>query len=240
MNKSIHIPPHFCAFPKPAHTFPTSYLQWCEMRCDCSFFSKLIELLVVYGYEQISIWGGTTGSDTVRMLDQKWRHQKSRDFSPYFFPYFFSGIFFPSTFFPRTFSNYFISISSYFFSPYIFFPYFFPPYFAFAVLFSRTFSNVATFEIQRFKISVSCFSRTCRYNTVHVPCGIFIQTSPVGLHLKGPKMNLFNLKESSSSSLSPPTPAAAAIHTYPRASSAAAAIWLKFHPKHVTNKNETH
>jgi hypothetical protein len=57
--------------------------------------------------------------------------------------------------------------------------------------------------------------------------------------LKGPKMNLFNLKESSSSSLPPPTPAAAAIHTYPRASSAAA-IWLKFHPKHVTNKNETH
>jgi hypothetical protein len=54
------------------------------------------------------------------------------------------------------------------------------------------------FEIQRFKISVSCFSSAC-------PCGIFIQTSPVGLplygwgarmrDLKGPKMNLFKAKE---------------------------------------------
>jgi hypothetical protein len=44
-----------------------------------------------------------------------------------------------------------------------------------------------------------------RYSTVHVPCGISIHTSPVGLRLdgrgarkrdlKGPKMNLFNLKE---------------------------------------------
>ena len=73
--------------------------------------------------------------------------------------------------------------------PYYFFPYFF----------------VAKFEIQRFKTSVSCFSSTCRYYTVHVPCGISIQTSPVGLpldgwgarmrDLKGPKMNLFNPKE---------------------------------------------
>jgi hypothetical protein len=65
--------------------------------------------------------------------------------------------------------------------------------------------QVATLEIQRFKISVSCFSSTCRYITVHVPCRIAIQTSTVGLHLvgwgarmrdlKGPKMNLFNLKE---------------------------------------------
>jgi predicted RNA-binding Zn ribbon-like protein len=46
-------------------------------------------------------------------------------------------------------------------------------------------TKVATFEIQRFKISVSCFSSTCRYNTVHVPCGIAIQTSPVGLPLDG-------------------------------------------------------
>ena len=58
------------------------------------------------------------------------------------------------------------------------------------------------FEIQRFKISISCFSSTCRYNTVHVPCGISIQTSPIGFLLegwmrdrKGPKMNLFNPKE---------------------------------------------
>jgi hypothetical protein len=81
----------------------------------------------------------------------------------------------------------------------IFFPYFLP------VLFSRTFSKVATFEIQRFKISVSCFSSTCCYSTVHVPCRICIQTSPVRLplerwgarmrDLKGPKMNLFNPKK---------------------------------------------
>jgi hypothetical protein len=68
-----------------------------------------------------------------------------------------------------------------------------------------TFSKVATFEIQRFKISVSCFSSTCRYNTVHVPCGISIQTSPEGQpphgwgarmrDLKGPTMNLFKAKE---------------------------------------------
>jgi hypothetical protein len=44
----------------------------------------------------------------------------------------------------------------------------------FHVFFSRTFSKVATFEIQRFKISVGCFSSTCRYITVHVPCGISI------------------------------------------------------------------
>ena len=85
------------------------------------------------------------------------------------------------------------------FPPVLLFRTFFP------VLFSRIFSDVATFEIQRFKISVSCFSSTCRYNAVHVPRGISIQTSPVGLPLdgwgarmrdrKGPKMNLFNPKE---------------------------------------------
>jgi hypothetical protein len=36
---------------------------------------------------------------------------------------------------------------------------------------------------------------------------------------------------------STPAAAAAAIHTYPRAA-AAAVIPLKFHPKHVTNKNK--
>jgi hypothetical protein len=39
--------------------------------------------------------------------------------------------------------------------------------------------------MERFKISVSCFFSTCRYNTVHVPCGISVQTSPVGLPLDG-------------------------------------------------------
>jgi hypothetical protein len=60
-----------------------------------------------------------------------------------------------------------------------------PPRTFFPVIFSRTFSNVVTFEIQRFKTSVSCFFRTCRYNTVHVPCGISIQTSTIGLPWKG-------------------------------------------------------
>jgi hypothetical protein len=54
----------------------------------------------------------------------------------------------------------------------LFFSYFFPSYF-----FSSTFFKSRAFEIERFKISVSCFSITCRYSTVHVPCGISIQTS---------------------------------------------------------------
>jgi hypothetical protein len=65
------------------------------------------------------------------------------------------------------------------FPPVFYFPYFFPPYSP------GTFSKVAMFEIQRFKISVSCFSSTCRYSTVHVPCGISIQTSTVVLPLDG-------------------------------------------------------
>ena len=137
MNKSIHIPPHFCAFPKPAHTFPTSYLQWCEMRCDCSFFSILIELLVVYGYEQISIWGGTTGSDTVRMLDQKWRHQKSRDFSLYFFSVFFFRYLFPQYFFPPYFFPVLFQIILFLF-PRTFFSRTFSPYIFSRIFFPRT------------------------------------------------------------------------------------------------------
>jgi hypothetical protein len=86
-------------------------------------------------------------------------------FFPYFSPVFFSSFFFPPYFFPRT------------FFPVLFFPYFLPrinfPYFS-----PRTYSKVTTFEIERFKISVS-FSSTYRYSTVHVPCGISIQTSPV-------------------------------------------------------------
>jgi hypothetical protein len=58
---------------------------------------------------------GATGSDTVHMLDQKWRHRKSRDLSPYSFPRIFP-YFFPICF-----------------SPYFFFRTFF------SVLFSRTF-----------------------------------------------------------------------------------------------------
>ena len=101
----------------------------------------------------------------LRMLDQK-----SRDFSPYFF----SRTFFPVLFsriisnylFSRIFFPYFFFVFFYFF---LYFPVFFPLLFS-PVLFSRISSNVTTFQIQRFKISVSCFSSTCRYNTVHVPC----------------------------------------------------------------------
>jgi hypothetical protein len=59
--------------------------------------------------------------------------------------------------------------------------------------------------MESFKISVSWFSSTCRYSTVHVPCEISIKTShieltPEGLgvrkhDLKGPTINSFNLKE---------------------------------------------
>ena len=178
---------------------------------DATLGGKWVNL-VVYGYSSIIICGGATGSDIVRMLDQKWRHQKSRDFFPYFFSVFFppyiflvllSHIFFPRIFFSVLFSPVLFCFRTIF--PYFFFLYFFPVFFFQRTFFSRTFSNVETFEIQRFKISVSCFSSTCRYNTVHIPCGISIQTSPVGLpldwwgarmrDLKGPKMNLFNLKE---------------------------------------------
>ena len=138
-------------------------------------------------------------------------HFFSRIFSVLFSPYFF-----PRTFYSRTFYTYFFFVifcSIFFpvflfsctFFPYFLLPYFFPPYYFFHVLFTRNFTKVATFEIQRFKISVSCFSSTYHYITVHVPCGIAIQTSPVGLplngrgarmrDLKGPKMNLFTLKE---------------------------------------------
>ena len=142
---------------------------------------------------------GATGSDTVRMLDQKWRHRKSRDFSHYFFPhtlflpYLFSHIFSPILFFPVP-----------FFSPYFFFPTFsrpfFPPNFS-----SPYFSPVLFFPYFFKSRDVSCFFSTCRYNTVHVPCGISVQTSPVGLpldgwgarmrDLKGPKMNLLKANE---------------------------------------------
>ena len=136
----------------------------------------------------------------LRMLDRKWPEEAlsgshvtfSLNFvSVHFFPYFFSVLFFV-LFSPVLFPLLFLPVL---FLPVLFFPYFFFPYF-----FPRTFSKVATFEIQRFKISVSCFSSTCRYNTVHVPCGISIQTSPVGWgarmrDLKGPTINLFKGKE---------------------------------------------
>ena len=138
---------------------------------------------------------GATGSDTVRIFSPILFFPVL--FFPYFFPRTFFSYYFPVFFYSRTFFQYFFFRT--------FFPVYFFPLFFFRSFFSRTFSKVATFEIERFKISVSCFSSTCRYNAVHVPCGISIQTSPVGLpldgwgarmrDLKGPKMNLFNLKE---------------------------------------------
>ena len=129
----------------------------------------------------------------------------SRTLFPYFFFVFFYRTFFSSTiffqyyfplFFSRTFFPYIFS--RIFFSRNFFFLLFSPVLFFSLTFFSRTFSKVATLEIQRFKISVSCFSSTCR-------CGISIQTSPVGLpldgrgarmrDLKGSNINLFNLKE---------------------------------------------
>jgi hypothetical protein len=153
--------------------------------------SSTVQLImsVVYGDEQSHIGGGSDHCACLTGSDVTGSHMT---FSPTFFPVF-----------SRTFFLYFFFVL---FFPVFYFSYFspvFPSYFS--VLFSRTFSKVATFEIQRLKISVSCFSSTCRYQTVHVPCEISIQTSPVGLpldgwdsrmrDLKGPKMNLLKAKE---------------------------------------------
>ena len=174
----------------------------------------------MYGYGQITICGESCGDRTIAHawpkvtisdVTRRGPFRKSRDFPPQFFPVLFSVLFpvlcfpcfSPRTFFFRTIFSLFFS-PYFFFSSYFFFLYFFPVLF-FPVLFSRTFSKVATFEIQRFELSVSCFSSTCRYITVHVPCRIAIQTSPVELpldgwgarmrDLKGLKTNLFNLKD---------------------------------------------
>jgi hypothetical protein len=147
--------------------------------------------------------GGSRGSDHCACLtgsDVTGSHVTFFLTFPRIFPYFLSRTFFPYFFISHIFFSHFF--------PVLFFVFFIFPVLVsvlFPVLFYRIFSKVATFEIQRFKISVSCFSSTCRYSTVHVPCGISIQTSPVGLPLEGlgarmrdlkrSKMNLFNLKE---------------------------------------------
>jgi hypothetical protein len=174
---------------------------------------------VVYGDGQIIICGGSMRIGPLRMLDRKrpcsevcsaHAHPEVAQYPPKWGlfhrkwqnhvngrgpvrPYFFSRTFCFPYFSPLIFFSYF------------FVSYYFPVFFSPVLFCSRTFSKVATFEIQRFKISVSCFSSTCRYNTVHVHCGTSIQTSPVGFpldgwgarmrDLKGPTMNLFNLKE---------------------------------------------
>jgi hypothetical protein len=164
-----------------------------------------VKLWVVYGYGQSRICRGAMRSNRKSYRAHAWPEVTSPEvtwlsprpffpvlFSPYFFSVLFFPYYFPVLFFPVLFFRI------------LFFRAFFRTFFShtfFFVLFSRT------FEIERFKISVSCFSSTCRYITVHVPCGIAIQTSPVRLpldgwgarmrDLKGPNINLFNLKEDS-------------------------------------------
>jgi hypothetical protein len=131
---------------------------------------------------------------------------------PYFFPIFFSPYFFPVFFSPVLFSLYFSRIVfpyffSYFFGvffslnffpifvffvlffPYFFSPVFFSPYY-FRVLFQK--SRILKSNVSKYQWVV--FSSTCRYNTVHVPCGISIQTSPVGLPLDGWGTRMRDLK----------------------------------------------
>ena len=152
-----------------------------------------IRISVVYGDRQSRICGGAMRSYRKWYRAHAWPEVTSPEVTWLSPPYFFFH-----TFFSRNFCSYFFFpyfFFSVFFSPVLFSPYFFFPYY-----FSSTFSKVATFEIQRFKISVICFSSTWRYNTVHVPCGISIQTSSVGLpkdrwgarmrDLKGPKQHL--------------------------------------------------
>ena len=75
-----------------------------------------------------SDWRGATRSDTVHMLEQKWRHRLSCDFSPYFFPCtFFPLLFFPRTFFPMLFSCTFFPYNFHRTFPVLIFPYSPPP-----------------------------------------------------------------------------------------------------------------
>jgi hypothetical protein len=96
---------------------------------------------VVYGHSSVSICGGSMRwiqrIGPLRMLDRKWHHRKSRDFSPYFSP---------RTFFPRTFFPILLSL--------FFFPYYFPvivsrtfPPIFLPVLFSRIFFPVLFFTV---------------------------------------------------------------------------------------------
>ena len=130
------------------------------------------------------------GIGPLRMLDRNWPE------ATWLFPLLFSRTPPPPVLFPVLF---FVPPPP----PPYFDPVFFSPYF-----FHRTFFPVLFFPYFlpriNFPTSVSCFSSTYRYNTVHVPCGISIQTSPVGLpldgwgahmrDLKGQKMNFFKQK----------------------------------------------
>ena len=131
-------------------------------------------------------WGATgsdvTWSDNVRMLDQKWRHRKSRGFSPFhFFRIFFPYFFFSYYFFPYFFSSYFFSstFSRIFFFTY-FFPVFFSPYF-FHVFFSRTFFLVVVVQ----NVGWGCSLRRPRpYNNRNLTPFLF---SYIGCSLRRPR-----------------------------------------------------
>ena len=155
-----------------------------------------IRISVVYGDGQSRICGGAMRSYRKWYRAHAWPEVTSPEVTWLFPRTFFSRTFFPLLFFPVFLPRTFIPVLVFpvLFPPVLppprtFFPYFSPvPFFPY--FFSCTFSKV------------SCFSSTWRYNTVHVPCGISIQTSPVGLplegwdarmrDLKGQKMNLFN------------------------------------------------
>jgi hypothetical protein len=127
----------------------------------------------------ISVLVGPSSPEVSHVTGSESRDRKRLCPALLFFPVFVFPYLFPSTFFSRT----------------IFLQYYFP------VLFQK--SRRLKSNVLKYQWVV--FSSTCRYNTVHVPCGIFIQTSPVGFPLdgwgarkrdpKGSKMNLFNLKE---------------------------------------------
>ena len=106
--------------------------------------------------------GGSRGSDHCACLTGS-HVTFPFTFFPYLFPVLFSLILFFPYFFPELFSRVF------FWLYFLFFPYFFSV--LFPVLFYRTFSKVATFEIQRFKISVSCFSSTLQ-SLLHSSCSL--------------------------------------------------------------------
>ena len=85
------------------------------------------------GTVQLAFAGDCAGDRTIAH-DQKWRHRKSRDCSPYFFP-----VLVPVLFFPVLFSVIFVSLFFSYFFPRIIFPY------SVFVLFSRIFFNSTFF-----------------------------------------------------------------------------------------------
>ena len=108
--------------------------QWLNNNMAELHSMKMMMMLVVYGDSWSRICGGSRGSDHCACLtgsdwkwcqshDRKWHHRKSRDFSPYFFPYFVL-YFFPVSC-SHTFFLYFFPVVIY----HTFFHEYFPPYY---------------------------------------------------------------------------------------------------------------